>query len=117
MTEQQIDEILEALYLPSMYAHVKANYVLDGVDGGGWLMGLSYVLPCNVSGVAGRQYGRKFYIPPDANTSAVIKTAMDAYTAFWLHEMRERVKYKGARIFDPHLYLNHLNEDHHEQAA
>jgi hypothetical protein len=51
---------------------------------------------------------RKWYISSHCCTSEVIRTAFKAIEAAELHELHENFNYKGKRVFDPHLNVEHM---------
>ncbi|QYD70127.1 hypothetical protein KZJ38_07405 [Paraburkholderia edwinii] len=67
-------------------------------------------LPDTVKTAAGeehdkqRQYGRWWYVDQETlnDTEAVIRLVWMAYETFMMHELRERFRYQGALVFDPH---------------
>lgn len=49
------------------------------------------------------QKGRKWYLSPYMTTSEIVLTIWKAIFTCEEHEARERFRYKGARIFGPHV--------------
>jgi hypothetical protein len=52
--------------------------------------------------------GGKAYVSPHATEDEVVKKIFGLCHAYVEHEMREGFKWKGRRIFNPHLDLNAL---------
>lgn len=62
------------------------------------------------------QSSRKWYISRHATESEVVQTALKAALTAEEHEVRERFKYRGKRIFGPHIAVGARLDiaDHHE---
>lgn len=58
----------------------------------------------------GYQQGRKWLVEPDMTDSEIVLTALKAVLTFAEHEAREAFRYKGSKIFQPHLDLDDLAE-------
>jgi len=52
--------------------------------------------------------GRKFYLSEHMIESEIVQTGLMAVLAFEEHEARENFKYKGKRLFGPHIDVNSL---------
>ena len=53
-------------------------------------------------------HGRKWYLSTWMTDSEIVSTAFMAFLAAEEHECRERFKYKGQRIFGPHMDVDAL---------
>ena len=60
------------------------------------------------TGCVEEQWCRKWVLQYTMCDSEIIRTAYKAAEAAVLHELQETFRFKGARIFDPHLDLNAL---------
>lgn len=56
-----------------------------------------------ITGEWGTGYGGKAYLSPHASDSELIQTIFSLYKGYWEHEARETFKWKGRRIFGPHI--------------
>lgn len=56
------------------------------------------------------QKGRKWYVSPHSTRSEVVQTALLAILTAEEHEARETFRYKGAKIFGPHIDVDFLVE-------
>lgn len=56
------------------------------------------------------QKGRKWLIEDEMTDTEIVLTILKAILTFEEHEAREAFRYKGARIFGPHLDLDQLRE-------
>lgn len=55
-------------------------------------------------------YGGKAYLSPHMVKSEVVQTAFGLYKAFLEHEARESFKYRGRRVYGPHMDVDALWE-------
>lgn len=60
--------------------------------------------------IDGYQEGRKWLLEEGMTDTEIVLTALKAIITFEEHEAREAFRYKGARIFGPHLDLDSLRE-------
>lgn len=61
--------------------------------------------------IAGKIWkGGKFYISPHSTRDEVVKKFLLACITFMEHEVREGFKWRGAKIFGPHITLEALLE-------
>jgi hypothetical protein len=67
---------------------------------------------CNVTGEKYSWHGRKWYISHHATETEIVNTALKAVLAAEEHEAREKFKYKGVAIYDPHTDVNALIDMH-----
>ena len=65
---------------------------------------------CNVTGDDLSWRGRKWYVSQYSTNSEVVQTALKAYLTALEHEAREKFKWKGVAVFDPHLDLQALGD-------
>ena len=63
-----------------------------------------------ITGEMGYGYGGKAYLSPHASTSELVQTIFGLYKGYVEHEAREFFKYKGRRIFGPHMSVEALHE-------
>lgn len=61
-----------------------------------------------ISGEESIQRCRKWYLSDHMVNSEVVRTAYKAVEAAVIHEAQEAFKYKGARVYNPHLDLDDL---------
>lgn len=95
------------------------------LDRAGWLIGLitykdNYELSLMSNGrelfvfvewnspEEGYQRGRYWLLEEDMTDSEIVGTALKAVLTFEEHEAREAFRYRGARVFGPHLDLDDL---------
>ncbi len=62
------------------------------------------------TGELGIGYGGKAYLSEHATDSELIQTAFGLYKSFWEHEARETFKWRGKRVFGPHISTEALWE-------
>jgi hypothetical protein len=55
-------------------------------------------------------YGGKEYISEHAVESEIIQTIFGLYVAYWTHEARETFRWRGRRVFGPHIKTEALWE-------
>jgi len=75
---------------------------------GGFHIWIKAVEKCTFSGQLAMQEGRRWFVSTSCTPSDVVRTAFKAVATWAEHEAREEFKYKGVRIFSPHLDLNNL---------
>lgn len=63
---------------------------------------------CNVTGEPYESKGRKWRLSPHMTRSEIVQTALKAVLTAEEHEVRERFKYRGQPIFDPHYDVDEL---------
>lgn len=56
-----------------------------------------------VTGKIGYGYGGRAYLSPHATDSELVQTIFGLYKGYWEHEARETFKWRGRRIFGPHI--------------
>lgn len=61
-----------------------------------------------ISGEESIQRCRKWYLSDHMVNSEVVRTAYKAVEAAVIHEAQEAFKYRGARVYNPHLDLDQL---------
>lgn len=64
----------------------------------------------NPTGPDTEQRGRKWHISRFSVESEVVYTALYAFLKFMEHEAREQFRYRGTRLFGPHINVNALME-------
>ena len=62
------------------------------------------------TGEMGYGYGGKAYLSPHASDSELVQTVFGLYKSFWEHEARETFKWRGRRVFGPHIATEALWE-------
>lgn len=103
-----VKELLKSL------THVQVREMLDGISylnyqfhseecPGGFHIWITSMEEDNYTGEEALQVGRKWYVSNHCTRSDVVRTAFKAVSTWSEHEAREKFKYKGARIFSPHL--------------
>jgi hypothetical protein len=63
-----------------------------------------------ITGEMGMGYGGKAYLSEHATDSELVGTIFALYKAYVEHEARETFKYRGKRIFGPHIKVEALWE-------
>lgn len=63
-----------------------------------------------ITGEMGYGYGGKAYLSPHASDSELVQTVFGLYKGFWEHEARETFKWRGRRVFGPHIATEALWE-------
>lgn len=63
-----------------------------------------------ITGEMGYGYGGKAYLSEHATDSELVQTIFGLYKAYFEHEARETFKWKGRRIFGPHISVDALWE-------
>lgn len=61
-----------------------------------------------ITGQPGVGRGGKAYLSPHACRSELVQTAFGLFKAYEEHEAREFFKYRGRRVFGPHLHVEAL---------
>ncbi len=94
--------------------------VLDDVECGAWEMYLGgarnlYLQvrqwgKCSTTGEPYEVVGRKWCLSPHMTRSEIVQTTLKAVLTAEEHEVRERFKYRGRSIFDPHYDVDKLWE-------
>jgi len=70
-----------------------------------WICGIE---PDSYTGKMEMQEGRKWFVSTQCTPSDVVRTAFKAVSTWAEHEARESFRYKGTRVFSPHLDLDKL---------
>lgn len=63
-----------------------------------------------ITGEMGYGYGGKAYLSPHATDNELIQTVFGLYKGYWEHEARENFKWRGRRVFGPHISTEALWE-------
>lgn len=80
-----------------------------GVMGDGYYLQLQWDDEDNFNpGKPYRSHGRKWYLSPHMTDSEVVLTAWAAVEFAEIHEARERFKFQGACVFNPHVDIKAL---------
>jgi hypothetical protein len=65
---------------------------------------------CNVTGKPMKWTSRKWFLSPHMTDGEIVQTALKACLTAAEHEIREKFKYRGMSIFDPHYDIEKLVE-------
>lgn len=103
MTFEQIQKVLSDIkyknWFIELYATPKYNIRLSWFDDD------------SVTGKRELQLSREWYLNPEGITpDAIVQTVFKAIQNAEEHEVKEKFKYKGKRVFNPHLKLDYLLE-------
>lgn len=63
-----------------------------------------------ITGEMGYGYGGKAYLSEHASDSELVQTIFGLYKGYWEHEARETFKWRGRRVFGPHISTEALWE-------
>lgn len=86
-----------------------ANHVFQSEETmGGFHIWITAMEKCTFTGEPSLQEGRRWFVSTGCTPSDVVRTAFKAVATWAEHETREEFKYKGVRVFSPHLELNNL---------
>lgn len=134
MQAEDVREILSTIQLPTWYREVEwhtepvhgfcfppivpavqlDNFLFkraDMVDGPTARFRIEYMEPDVDTGALERQYARWWYVEPDWNAEAVIKTAWLALVVSDEHRRREAFSVNGQLIFEPHKKLDLVGDN------
>jgi hypothetical protein len=75
---------------------------------GGFHIWITAMEKCTYTGEPSLQEGRRWFVSTGCTPSDVVRTAFKAVATWAEHETREEFKFKGVRVFSPHLELNNL---------
>jgi hypothetical protein len=89
--------------------HEKA-YDLDGNDIGRYFIQIACYRRDVITGEMGYGRGGKYYLSKFQTESEIVQTIFGAYKAYWEHEARENFKWRGRRVFGPHIATEALWE-------
>jgi hypothetical protein len=95
LTLPSLQQVLDEIHFDNCRFHAAP---LDG----GFLLHLSFTLPCAATGQPAEFTGRHWHIPASATRADVVRTALKAALTWQEHEARERFTYRGKPIFSPH---------------
>ena len=73
---------------------------------------VTFLAPCNDTGIPSIQKGRKWTLSEWMTKSEVVSTAFKAVLTAVEHEVRETFKYKQQAIFGPHIDVDVLADLH-----
>lgn len=92
----------------------KEDYIFelkaDGDIDGRWYVQISFLRPDIVTGEPGWGRSGKRYVSPHMAKSEFVALVMGTVLALEEHEAREMFKYRGRRIFGPHIDVDALWE-------
>lgn len=72
---------------------------------------ISWFDTCSVTGKKELQHSREWFLGPDLLTEdGIVQTVFKAIQNAEEHEVRERFRYKGKRVFNPHATVADLLE-------
>lgn len=63
-----------------------------------------------ITGEMGFGYGGKAYLSPFSTDSELVQAIFGLYKGYWEHEARENFKWRGRRVFGPHISTEALWE-------
>ncbi len=86
------------------------EFLVGSTQGGDSYLQVQFNGTDALTGRAARQHGRKWYLSPHMTRSEIVQTALKAVLTAEEHEIRERFKYRGRRIFGPHFDVDALFE-------
>ena len=89
-------------YILSLVSYKDWRFHLDA-EGEQWWLQVRWEGRDSFTGEQVEQHGRKWLLSPHMVKSEVVQTALMAVLAVEEHEAREGFKYRGQRIFGPHL--------------
>lgn len=81
---------------------------VDGPSDGRWYVQISFLRPDIVTGMPGWGKSGKRYVSQHMCKSEFVAMCMGAVLALEEHEAREMFKYRGRRIFGPHIDVDAL---------
>lgn len=104
-----VQEILDLIdYRPKDY---RWRVEVDNEDPDGRVfLQLQHYRPDTFTGEMRWGGGGKSYLSPFMTTSEIVRRALGAAIAYEEHEVREEFKYRGVRIFGPHIDVEALVE-------
>ena len=73
------------------------------VPGGRLYLQVACVRPDTFTGEMGEGRGGKAYLSPYATDSELVQTVWGLYQSYVLHEARETFRYRGRRVYGPHI--------------
>jgi len=85
------------------------EFVVRGDHGGSYLQ-IRCKATCNVTGEPMDWSSRKWRLSNYMTRSELVQTALKATLAAVEHEAREKFKYRGQSIFDPHYDVDQLHK-------
>jgi hypothetical protein len=109
-TIDRFDEVLSRIEYPG-YSFVVSN------KGENFFMQVRCTALCNVTNAPMRWRGRKWLLSRHMVDGEIVQTALKAVFTALEHEAREKFKYRGQAIFDPHYDIEQLVNLRKSQAA
>jgi hypothetical protein len=103
MSPEHVKELVNAIEYGPAILVVGTEY-----SGRLYLQVVNVNASCAVSGVPCAWHGRKWRLSPHMTDSEIVSTAFKAFLTAEEHECRERFRFKGQRIFGPHLDVHAL---------
>ncbi len=88
----------------------KEFFDADGVPSGRFYFQVWHYRKDVITGEWGWGHGGKAYVSPHASDSELVQTVFGLYKGFWEHEARETFKWRGRRVFGPHIDTDALWE-------
>jgi hypothetical protein len=107
----QLSQDVELAFVASVMHNIDLAsdfHIEAGRDGGRIFVEIVCYRPDVMTGEWGYGHGGKRYLPGMPTRDTVVKTIFGAYLAYVEHEARETFKYKGKRIFGPHIAIDAL---------
>jgi hypothetical protein len=102
---KRFSDVLTHVTFPGITFHVlwksKSNY---------FYLQIKFEAACNITGNTEVWKGRKWLLSQHMTDSELVQTAFKAVLTAMEHETREKFKFMGQSIFDPHYDVNLLVE-------
>lgn len=104
---------------PNDMRHILANikykdgYYFDlkqDAEGDRWYVQIAFLRPDIVTGIEGWGYSGKRYVTKHMSKSEFVALCMGTVLALEEHEAREMFRYRGRRVFGPHIDVDALWE-------
>lgn len=95
ITERGLKELLEEISYP-------CHDFVTGSMGDGFFLQVEFPAVCAKTHVVQLQKGRKWYLSPHMTASEVMQTALLAAIQAAEHEVREKFRFQGKAVFNPH---------------
>lgn len=102
-TYEQVKEIVDQLtFKDRLFKLLK--------KGDGFLLQMQYIEADVLTGKLAKQHTRKWYISPHATESEIVQTGLICVLTSQEHIGREHFKYKGLKLYGPHMNVTDLTE-------
>lgn len=102
MTHAEIEQIISKIQYKNWFIELYSHPMT-------YTIRMSWFDTCSVTGKKNIQHSREWYIPEaDLTEDFVVHTVLKAIQNAEEHEVKERFKYKGKRLFNPHTTVENL---------